>query len=289
MSELTNDWIEKVTAELLAAARGGVFSPEAQRHAARLTRKLQSYFRRIRSTFPMDMVMQRARRHLATMQEAMTPVEEEFYVSLAEWSAGEREVLDVMFIESINGTTRDGYAIKTTEYADMYGLPVPQNINAMVPNRVLEWVPGHSATLVKGITETTRKQLAGVIATGLKEQLSPPQIAKEIGAKFREYSERRCELIALTETHNALAEGSWRAADDVGSQEKSSITTGLANVCDVCLDNAAEGWISIDDEFPSGHVHNPFHPGCHCDVLYRGATKSSVEDQIAGLVAALGG
>ena len=132
-----------------------------------------------------------------------------------------------------------------------------------------------------GINKETARRMAATIARGLKEQRDIAGIGRMIRGEFADMTKYRSNLIAVTETNTAFSRGNFQAAQEVGSKEKKWIDTGLENVCEVCQMNAAEGRISMDEEFPSGHEHPPAHPGCHCDVAYFGATKTSVANVIA--------
>jgi hypothetical protein len=58
-------------------------------------------------------------------------------------------------------------------------------------------------------------------------------------------------------------------ARSAGLNEK-SWETESGNPCEVCLANVDDGWIDIDDTFSSGDDAPTAHPGCMCDLNYRG-------------------
>lgn len=43
---------------------------------------------------------------------------------------------------------------------------------------------------------------------------------------------------------------------------------GVSGNCELCDDNAAQGWIDQDGLFDSGVDESPAHPGCTCSVEY---------------------
>lgn len=84
------------------------------------------------------------------------------------------------------------------------------------------------------------------------------------------FSSKRAESIA----HNSLAFVDGRSARNVasmtGAMEKRSETVGDDRVCDECDQNAADGWIGINERFSGSDTENvPHHHGCRCDVIYQ--------------------
>ena len=56
-----------------------------------------------------------------------------------------------------------------------------------------------------------------------------------------------------------------------GEEEKRWVTQGDELVDPkVCAINATDGWISLADDFSSGHRTIPGHPQCRCTVIFRG-------------------
>jgi hypothetical protein len=60
-----------------------------------------------------------------------------------------------------------------------------------------------------------------------------------------------------------------REAVDRGDTEKSWV----GGTCPVCEENAAAGWIDIDEAFPSGDDEPPAHPNCECELETRDAQE----------------
>ncbi|GAG61049.1 unnamed protein product, partial [marine sediment metagenome] len=76
----------------------------------------------------------------------------------------------------------------------------------------------------------------------------------------------RSELIARTETANALSTASLDSMSDMGIEGKEWVTAGDANVSDECQGNEAEGVIPVNQEFSGGVMAPPQHPDCRCTV-----------------------
>ena len=77
-------------------------------------------------------------------------------------------------------------------------------------------------------------------------------------------SRHRSELIARTETADALSQASLNAMEDMGIEGKQWITVGDEKVSDECLGNEADGVIPVGQAFSGGAMAPPQHPDCRC-------------------------
>ncbi len=128
----------------------------------------------------------------------------------------------------------------------------------------IDWAQGHSATLVKGLDEETKKRLAHTISQGIETKRGVPGLARDIRTTFADMSKHRSGLIARTETANALSQASLDTMEDMGIDGKEWITAGDDRVSEECLGNEAEGVIPADQSFSSGVMSPPEHPDCRC-------------------------
>ena len=149
-----------------------------------------------------------------------------------------------------------------------------------LPNlRAQAYAKKHAAEAVTQINDTTRKEIARIVSDGVKSGASYNDIAKMIKAKFEEFAvpmpqkhiPNRAVLVAVTELANAYCEGNAQVGDYLQSNGvkmmKAWQTLEDSRVSDGCMENQRAGWIPIDKEFPSGHMHPPRFPGCRCDFL----------------------
>lgn len=140
------------------------------------------------------------------------------------------------------------------------------------------WIEQRGAELVAGISETSKEAMRRIIANGIAEGADYTAIAKEIASKFDDFSRDRSKLIAVTEMGNAFEAGAELAAEEMQAagltMEKSWLTAQDSRVEPECLDNAAAGWIPIDQDFPSGVSRPLAHPNCRCTALYRVAKSA---------------
>ena len=149
-----------------------------------------------------------------------------------------------------------------------------------LPNlRAQEYAKKHAAEAVTQINDTTRKEIARIVCDGVKSGASYNDIAKEIKNKFEEFAvpmpqkhvSNRAVLVAVTELANAYCEGNAQVGnylqDNGVKMMKAWQTLEDDRVSDGCKENERVGWIPINKEFPSGHMHPPRFPGCRCDFL----------------------
>jgi hypothetical protein len=133
----------------------------------------------------------------------------------------------------------------------------------IVSSAASEWARSHVGQLVRGIDETTREAVGGVIADYLTE---PGVTLEELVEDLRPtFGDVRAETIAVTETTRASAAGQrlyqQRAADMGVRTLRKNNTNHDDLVCPICapLNQATE------DEWPEPDGP-PWHPRCRCFV-----------------------
>lgn len=122
----------------------------------------------------------------------------------------------------------------------------------------------HCAKLVTQMNEETKKRLAEVISRGIEEKRGIPGLARDIRKEFDDMTRYRSELIAQTETNDALSAASLDRMKDMEVSGKEWVTVGDDRVSEICMENEAAGIISVDQPFPSGHMRPPGHVSCRC-------------------------
>lgn len=145
--------------------------------------------------------------------------------------------------------------------------------------RAVHYLDKYGAELVKGLNETTKDDLRSLISNAAAEGWSWKRLEEEIGDQFSDYMKRngRAHLIAMTEIGEAFSEGNFIVAWDLQSaglnMEKKwdPAGDGCVEICKLNADVAPEndGWIPLDQQFPSGHFRPLGHPGCWCDMFTR--------------------
>jgi len=127
----------------------------------------------------------------------------------------------------------------------------------------IDWAKKHSATLVKGLDDETKKRLAHTISQGIQNKRGIPGLSRDIRKEFADMSKYRANMIARTETAEALSTASLDNMTGMGIDGKEWVWPGTSD-CEICADNAAQGVIPVGQAFSSGHQAPPAHPHCEC-------------------------
>lgn len=122
----------------------------------------------------------------------------------------------------------------------------------------ISWAEKHGAQLVTKMDKETKRRLAKVVSDGILKKRGVPGIQRDLRATFTDMSKYRSELIARTETANALSTASLDSMEEMGIDGKEWVTAG--DPCEICSGNAADGVIPVDQAFSSGDMAPPAHP-----------------------------
>lgn len=190
------------------------------------------------------------------------------------------------FFSSLSKSSTSSESASAPDGASLQEAPKVRNVKAdksgwvSLPNlRAQEYAKKHAAEAVTQINDTTRKEIARIVSDGVKSGASYNDIAKAIKNKFEEFAvpmpqkhvSNRAVLVAVTELANAYCEGNAQVGnylqDNGIKMMKAWQTLEDDRVSDGCKENERVGWIPINKEFPSGHMHPPRFPGCRCDFL----------------------
>lgn len=190
------------------------------------------------------------------------------------------------FFSSLSKSSTSSESASAPDGASLQEAPRVRNVKAdksgwvSLPNlRAQEYAKKHAAEAVTQINDTTRKEIARIVSDGVKSGASYNDIAKAIKGKFEEFAvpmpqkhvSNRAVLVAVTELANAYCEGNAQVGnylqDNGVKMMKAWQTLEDDRVSDGCKENERVGWIPINKEFPSGHMHPPRFPGCRCDFL----------------------
>jgi len=132
---------------------------------------------------------------------------------------------------------------------------------ALVAEDAARWASEYSYSLVTGITDTTRRVLQEKVAQWIRE---PGRTIGDLTADLEPYfGKMRAQMIAVTETTRAFAEGEKVAvaqAREYGFEMETIWHTNRDElVCSVCAPKDGE----VTTEFP------PAHPRCRCWITHR--------------------
>ena len=113
------------------------------------------------------------------------------------------------------------------------------------------------------IDETTRNRMITLIRDTRMNMTTIDELANIIADEFEGISETRAFMIANTEANQAMSSAQQAFLKENGVGTKKWVGAG-PNTCAICQGNEDQGPIPIDDEFESGDVTPPGHPGCEC-------------------------
>ncbi len=229
------------------------------RQRKRLERELRKYFRSLEDAFPYSKLSKIYNKYVkeslgSETGDILDPILATFDDSLTSSMNGHRaETYISGQAEMITwGKTKGGVPIAYE------GPPISQAI---------DWAEKRGAALVKGLDEETKKRLAHTISQGIENKRGIPGLARDIRKEFADMGRFRSQLIARTETADALSTASLDSMKDMGIDGKEWITSGSTfSQEDECGENEAEGVIPVDQAFSSGHHAPPAHPDCECTV-----------------------
>lgn len=132
--------------------------------------------------------------------------------------------------------------------------------------RAVEYAATRSGALITGLEDTTREYVRDLVGSTIESGGTVKQLTSALsdGSVF---SPARARTIARTETTKSLRTGKREIALDQGRDEQHWQTNG-PDACPDCQANEDAGWISVDEDFPSGE---DTHPSCECNITYRTA------------------
>lgn len=146
-------------------------------------------------------------------------------------------------------------------------------LNYRDPNAV-RWASEHAGKLLTTdgnggeLADATRNMIRRTLTQALEDKLTHKEIS-DLLERDHAFSRARAELIARTEVHMAENQGGLVGAQRVGMQAKKWLLSGRDDPCSICIGNADQKWIPINEAFQGG-VQAPLqHPRCLCAARYR--------------------
>jgi len=134
--------------------------------------------------------------------------------------------------------------------------------------QAIDWADNYGAQLVTKMDDESKSRIAKIISDGIENKRGVDGIRRDLMAEFEDMSKTRAQMIAHTETGNALGQSFLDRSKDMGVTGKRWIlgAGGKEGNCQDCIDNANAGVIPIDAIFPSGVETVLAHPNCTCAV-----------------------
>lgn len=150
---------------------------------------------------------------------------------------------------------RLGYLVKSEDYVN-FELTNPAYISALEDDAA--YLLNRSS-----IDDTTLKQIIQSIRESKLAGMTNDEVSSVLSDQFIEISETRGDLIARTETANAMGSGNLATMQENGVEKKHWVIAGEGKD-DLCQENESDGDIPVDSPFSSGDMNEPAHPNCEC-------------------------
>ncbi len=164
---------------------------------------------------------------------------------------------------------RDAINEAMQQAARTLGREVGNRALALPHDEVESYLRERSLSKLTGnLEETSVDRLRNAIADAWEAGGSYDQIVEAVQNTFEDFSDVRAGMIAQTEAVDAYNAGREATARAAGFDEK-SWETESGNPCETCLENEADGWIPIDDDFTSGDDAPTAHVNCQCVLNFR--------------------
>jgi len=175
---------------------------------------------------------------------------------------------DTSLTSMVDGELAEIYISGSAEMVS-YGktkMGIPVTFEGPPISQAIDWAEKQGARLVTQMAEETKRRLAYTISQGIETKRGIPGLARDIRGMFGDMTKYRSELIAKTETRQALFSASHDRMVDMGIDGKEWIlgAGGVEGNCDECIANAAAKVIPVKDSFPN--PEETIHPGCTCAI-----------------------
>ncbi len=237
---------------------GNQASPKNQKLKRKFEAEMSKYFDRLEQAFPYSRL---AAIYNKNVKESLGSDTRDILDPLL-------ATLDETLTTTVNGQLAEiyisGQAEMVTWGKTARGIPIAYEGPPI--QGAIDWAKKEGARLVTQMGEETKRRLAGVISKGIENKQGIPKLSRELRKTFDDMSKYRSELIARTETANALSQSSLNTMEDMGIEGKEWITAGDDQVSEDCEGNEAEGVIPVGQEFSGGVMAPPQHPDCRCVV-----------------------
>ncbi len=233
-------------------------SPKNIRNQARLQREMARYFRSLNTAFPYSKLAKIYNRHVkeslaSDSKDILDPLLAAFKNSLTFSLNG---YLAEVYVE--------GQAEMITWGKTKGGVPIA--FEGPPSSRAVDFAAKRAAQTVTQMDQESKRRLAQVISDAIKNKRGIPGLSRDIRKSFDNMAKFRSDMIARTETANALSQASLDSMKAMDITGKEWVTVGDARVSAECQGNEAEGVIPRDQDFSSGLMRPPQHPNCRCSL-----------------------
>jgi len=250
--------IDQIVSLLEAEIPANPNSPVNQRLEKALQRELAKYFTDLGNAFPYSKL---DRLYTKYVKESLGS---ETGAVLDPMLATLKGKLQAILVGHLTTIYISGSAEMIAYGKTKLGIPVTYEGPPM--SEAIDWAEKEGARLVTQMDEETKRRLAQVVSDGIKNKRGIPGLSRDLRKSFTDMGRYRSQLIARTETANALSNASLDRMGEMGIEGKEWVTVGDDRVSPECQGNEAEGVISTNQMFSGGVMAPPQHPNCRCSL-----------------------
>jgi len=136
--------------------------------------------------------------------------------------------------------------------------------------QAFEYADARCARLVTQMDIETKDRLAKVVGNAIRDKEGIPNLARNIRREFADMTKYRSQMIARTETADALEQAFMDRSRDIGVTGKRWV---VSDPCDVCMANGNLGTVPLDEapyfDVNGNHI---LRPPAHPNAVFEGST-----------------
>jgi len=166
-------------------------------------------------------------------------------------------VITQSYLSRFNGHLSMVYIAGSVQMMEWAGVPY----EGPPMQQAINYASKRAGWLIKNMNTETVNRLKTVISNGIANKRGVPGVTSDLRHTFEDMSKSRAQMIARTETNDALSQAFLDRASEMNIEGKEWVTS---DPCPICAGNEGDGVIPIDDSFSSGHDRPPAHPNCRC-------------------------
>jgi hypothetical protein len=254
---ILDDMIELVEAAIPANPS----SAENKKLVKKTEEIMAAYFKSLEQAFPYQQLEAIYNKHVTVKEQAgtgeandiMAPILRMFRAKLLTDLVGQHVTAYL-----------SGSAQLTSWGSTQRGIPIAYEGPAI--QHAIDYAQRHCAELVTNMDEESRRLIAETVSNAIENKRGIPGLARDLRNQFADMTRYRSELIAKSETRDALFHASQDRMEAMGVTGKEWIlgSGGREGNCEYCKRNADAGIIPIEEEFPTPQYE--IHPGCTCAI-----------------------